>query len=251
MVNRHLVLPCPGPNPSHPNHILPRLPHVRKWHHPSPSGQARRLQVFWVFPSQTTLMPQQVLLALPSGVPRNPATSPHPIHCHPLACFHHSPPFNSSPGNRSENVRVQTPVLRQCFHLQTKPIPSLPGIFQASSCLSSFIFTPHPRHSCYPSLTRCLAVPITPRAHSCPLLPSLCMWLLQSMSGGFSVTTSDGLVREDLTRKPAHHSWSTPSTSLFFLAELVFWKLTHKSTSSTQAGVCLLAHPHQGAQLCV
>lgn len=144
-----------------------------------------------------------------------------------------------------------TLVLRQCFHLQTKPIPSLPGIFQASSCLSSFIFTPYPRHSCYPSLTRCLAVPTTPQAHSCPPLPSLCMWLLQSMSGGFSVPTSDRLVREDLTRKPAHHSWSTPSTLLFFFAELVFLKLTHKSTCSTQAGVCLPPTPPGCPALCL
>lgn len=128
-----------------------------------------------------------------------------------------------------QSVSVQTLVLRQVSTSKHNRLLHGQDIFRASSCLSSFNSACHVPHSCYPSLISGLAAPTTLQAHASlgasVLLFLLCVWLLQPTSGGFSVTSSDRLVREDLTKTPAQHSLSIHSSSFFFSRApgLVVW----------------------------
>lgn len=149
-----------------------------------------------------------------------------------------------------QRVSVQTLVLRQVSTSKHNRLLHGQDIFGASSCLSSFNSACHVPH-CYPSLISGLAAPTTLQAHASlgasVLLFLLCVWLLQPMSGGFSVTSSDRLVREDLTKTPAHHSLSI--LFLFIFLQQSSWSYCLVShSSSTQAGVCLVPYPNLGAQ---
>ena len=139
-------------------------------------------------------------------------------------CFHYSLPFNSSPGDRSESVPVQPPVLRGLSTLlQTKQIRTRPGL-----------------------------IPIIPLAHITPALQVLWMFLQHSSLGTFLPLLSLCLVPSvsasvsppQVGGRP-YQETNTPclvySFHFVFLAELLvfgvfFWYLTHPSTPSSQAG---------------
>lgn len=136
LANRHLTFPCPNLNIQTSSSHLLQSENGSAFH---PAGKPTTCGAFLVpFPLQPPLTHQQALLAVPSRMPWSPTTSPgwfifillldEQALAASYFCFHYSLAFNSSPGDRSESVPVQPPVLRGLSTLlPTKQIRTWPG----------------------------------------------------------------------------------------------------------------------------